>query len=163
MTTPLLIPQTTPAIAPPFTLETATRKVRVAEDAWNSRDPRRVSLAYTEDSVWRNRSEFITGREAIQRFLAGKWARELDYRLVKALWAFTADRIAVRFQYEWHDAACNWFRSYGNELWEFDDRGLMRRREASINDVAIPEGERKFLWPAPGPRPADHPGIADVR
>jgi uncharacterized protein len=138
-------------IAPPFTLETAIRKVRLAEDAWNSRGPERVALAYT------------TGRAAIRQFLAGKWKRELDYRLVKDLWAFTGDRIAVRFQYEWHDAAGNWHRSYGNELWEFDDRGLMRRREASINDVPILETDRKFFWPAPGPRPADHPGIPDIR
>jgi nuclear transport factor 2 (NTF2) superfamily protein len=157
------IPTAAPVIAPPFTLETAIRKVRLAEDAWNSRDPQRVALAYTEDSVWRNRSQFVTGRAEIRAFLAGKWERELDYRLVKALWAFTDDRIAVRFQYEWHDAAGNWFRSYGNELWEFDERGLMRRREASINDVPISEADRKFFWPAPGPRPADHPGIPDVK
>jgi nuclear transport factor 2 (NTF2) superfamily protein len=150
-------------LAPPFTLETATRKVRQAEDGWNSRDPARVALAYTEDSVWRNRSEFVTGRDRIRAFLAGKWERELDYRLAKALWAFTDNHIAVRFRYEWHDAAGNWFRSYGNELWEFDERGLMRRREASINDVPIREQERTFFWPAPGPRPADHPGIPDVR
>lgn len=149
-------------IAPPFTLETATRKVRQAEDAWNTRDPNRVALAYTEDSVWRNRSEFVTGREQIRAFLAGKWERELDYRLAKALWAFTDNRIAVRFRYECHDAAGNWFRSYGNELWEFDEAGLMRRREASINDVPIREQDRTFFWPAPGPRPADHPGIPDV-
>jgi uncharacterized protein len=149
-------------IAPPFTLESARLKVRLAEDAWNSRDPERVSLAYTEDSVWRNRSEFITGRDRIQVFLAGKWAHELDYRLVKALWAFTDNRIGVRFQYEWHDDAGSWFRSYGNELWEFDERGLMRRREASINDVPILETDRKFFWSAPGPRPADHAGIPDV-
>ena len=152
-----------PVIAPPFTLETALRKVRAAEDAWNSRDPDRVALAYTEDSVWRNRGEFLTGRDAIRAFLARKWARELDYRLVKALWAFTADRIAVRFRYEWRDAAGDWFRSYGNELWEFDELGLMRRREASINDVPIGEQDRTFFWPAPGPRPADHPGIPDVQ
>ena len=152
-----------PIIAPPFTLETALRKVRAAEDGWNSRDPARVAQAYTEDSVWRNRSTFLVGRDAIRTFLAGKWERELDYRLVKALWAFTADRIAVRYQYEWHDAAGNWFRSYGNELWEYDGRGLMRRREASINDVAIREADRRFFWPAPGPRPADHPGIPDVQ
>ena len=150
-------------IAPPFTLETALRKVRAAEDAWNSRDPGRVALAYTEDSVWRNRSEFLAGRDEIRRFLTGKWARELDYRLVKDLWAFTDDRIAVRFQYEWHDAEGRWHRSYGNELWEFDERGLMRRREASINDVPIREADRTFFWPAPGPRPADHPGIPNVR
>ncbi|HEX4611331.1 MAG TPA: nuclear transport factor 2 family protein [Urbifossiella sp.] len=158
-----MTPSAPPVIAPPFTLETATRKVRAAEDAWNSRDPARVALAYTEDSVWRNRIEFITGRDAVRAFLAGKWAKELDYRLVKALWAFGDDRIAVRFRYEWHDAAGNWFRSYGNELWEFDTRGLMRRREASINDVPIREDERTFFWPAPGPRPADHPGIPDVK
>jgi nuclear transport factor 2 (NTF2) superfamily protein len=113
-------------IGPPFTLETATQKVRLAEDGWNSRDPVRVSFAYTEDSVWRNRSEFITGRDAIQKFLAGKWEREFEYRLVKSLWGFRENRIAVRFQYEWHDRTGNWFRSYGNELWEFDDRGLTR-------------------------------------
>jgi nuclear transport factor 2 (NTF2) superfamily protein len=149
--------------APPFTRESAIRKVRTAEDAWNSRDPERVALAYTEDSVWRNRSEFIVGRDQIRRFLAGKWDRELDYRLAKDLWAFTDDRIAVRFQYEWHDADGRWHRSYGNELWEFDERGLMRRREASINDVPIRETERRFFWPAPGPRPADHPGIPAVK
>lgn len=150
-------------IAPPFTRETATQKVRAAEDAWNSRDPARVSLAYTEDSVWRNRSEFLTGRDEIRQFLTRKWSRELDYRLVKSLWSFTDNRIGVRFQYEWHDDEGAWFRSYGNELWEFDDRGLMRRREASINDVPILETERRFQWPAPGPRPVDHPGIPDVR
>jgi nuclear transport factor 2 (NTF2) superfamily protein len=149
--------------APPFTLESATQKVRAAEDGWNSRDPARVALVYTEDSVWRNRSEFVTGREQIRQFLAGKWSRELDYRLAKALWAFTDNRIAVRFQYEWHDEAGQWHRSYGNELWEFDEHGLMRRREASINDVPISAAERKFHWPAPGPRPADHPGIPDVK
>lgn len=150
-------------IVPPFTLETATRKVRLAEDAWNSRDPVKVSVAYTEDSVWRNRSEFLAGREQIRAFLTRKWERELDYRLVKALWAFTGDHIAVRFRYEWHDDAGTWFRSYGNELWEFDEAGLMRRREASINDVPIGEQDRTFFWPAPGPRPADHPGIPDVQ
>lgn len=152
-----------PVIAPPFTIESATLKVRLAEDAWNSRDPIRVSLAYTEDSVWRNRSEFITGREQIQTFLAGKWQREIDYRLVKALWSFTDDRIAVRFQYEWKDTTGQWHRSYGNELWEFDEHGLMRRREASINDIPIPSSDRRFLWSAPGPRPADFPGIPDVQ
>ncbi len=150
-------------IAPPFTLESATRKVRMAEDGWNSRDPNRVALAYTEDSVWRNRSEFIVGRDQIRTFLAGKWDRELDYRLVKALWAFTDNRIAVRYQYECHDAGGQWYRSYGNELWEYDERGLMLRRESSINDVPILETDRKFFWPAPGPRPADHPGIPDVK
>ncbi|ADG68488.1 protein of unknown function DUF1348 [Planctopirus limnophila DSM 3776] len=150
-------------LVPPFTQETALRKVRLAEDSWNSRDPVRVSLAYTEDSVWRNRSEFVTGRAEIQRFLAGKWQRELDYRLVKDLWAFTDNRIAVRFQYEWRDLHGGWHRSYGNELWEFDERGLMRRREASINDIDIVESDRKFFWPAPGARPADHPGIFEIR
>ncbi len=151
-----------PILAPPFSLETAIRKVRSAEDGWNSRDPERVSLAYTEDSVWRNRSEFIVGRDAIRKFLAGKWDRELEYRLVKALWAFSENRIAVRFQYEWHNSDGAWFRSYGNEQWEFDERGLMRRREASINDVSILAADRKFFWPAPGPRPADHPGIPEA-
>jgi uncharacterized protein len=162
MTANLLIPNPPAVIAPPFTIETATQKVRLAEDAWNSRDPARVALAYTEDSVWRNRGEFVTGRDQIRAFLARKWERELDYRLVKALWAFTDDHIAVRFQYEWRDDAGHWHRSYGNELWEFDERGLMRRREASINDVPILETDRKFFWPAPGPRPADHSGIPDV-
>jgi nuclear transport factor 2 (NTF2) superfamily protein len=163
MTANVSMPKSPAVIAPPFTPETAVLKVRQAEDGWNSRDPNRVSLAYTEDSVWRNRSEFVTGRDAIRAFLAGKWERELDYRLVKALWAFTDNRIGVRFQYEWHDASGRWFRSYGNELWEFDEGGLMRRREASINDVAILEADRKFFWNAPGPRPADHPGIPDVK
>ncbi len=157
------IPKPSRVIAPPFTLETATLKVRSAEDGWNSRDPDRVALAYTENSVWRNRSEFVTGRDAIRAFLAGKWERELDYRLCKALWAFTDNRIGVRFQYEWHDATGRWFRSYGNELWEFNEGGVMGRREASINDVAILETDRKVYWPAPGSRPADHPGIADVK
>jgi nuclear transport factor 2 (NTF2) superfamily protein len=163
MTSNQQAPNPPTVIAPPFTFESATQKVRLAEDGWNSRDPDRVALAYTEDSVWRNRSEFVTGRTAIRRFLAGKWGRELDYRLVKALWAFNDNRIAVRYQYEWRDATGNWHRSYGNELWKYDERGLMRRRESSINDVAILEGDRKFFWPAPGPRPADHPGIPDVR
>ena len=163
MTTDLLNPITPTVIAPPFNVETAILKVRMAEDAWNSRDPNRVALAYTDDSVWRNRSEFVTGRERIRAFLAGKWDREHDYRLVKSLWAFTDNRIGVRFQYEWHDDSGHWFRSYGNELWEFDNRGLMRRREASINDVSIREDDRTFFWTAPGPRPADHPGIPDVQ
>ena len=150
-----------PIIAPPFTAESARRKARAAEDAWNSRDPGRVALAYTPDSAWRNRSELFQGRDAIRAFLAGKWARELDYRLVKEVWAFGDDRIAVRFQYEWHDAAGRWFRSYGNELWAFDPAGLMRRREASINDVPIGEADRRFHWPAPGPRPADAAGLVD--
>lgn len=150
-------------IRPPFTLETATAKVRAAEDAWNSRDPQRVSLAYSEDSEWRNRDQFLRGRDQIREFLTGKWEKELEYRLTKALWSFTANRIAVRFQYEYHDANGQWFRAYGNELWEFDDEGLMRRREASINDVVIAEQERKFHWPAPGPRPADDTGISAVK
>jgi nuclear transport factor 2 (NTF2) superfamily protein len=149
-------------IKPPFTFETATRKVRLAEHAWNSRDPDRVVLAYTIDSVWRNRGEFVTGRDAIREFLVRKWGRELDYRLVKELWAFGQDRIAVRFQYEWHDDAGHWFRSHGNELWEFDEQGLMRRREASINDRPILDIDRKFCWPAPGVRPSGHPGIPGV-
>ena len=151
------------ALLPPFTLETALAKVRAAEDAWNSRDARRVSLAYSEDSEWRNRDQFVQGRKQIQQFLTTKWERELDYRLTKSLWSFTEDRIAVRFQYEYHDAEAQWFRAYGNELWEFDEDGLMRRREASINDVRIQEGERKFHWSAPGPRPADDAGIPDVK
>lgn len=144
-------------IAPPFTAESAARKVRLAEDAWNSRDPERVALAYSEDSVWRNRGEFVRGRPAIRAFLRRKWDRELDYRLVKELWAFEGRRIAVRFQYEWRDDSGLWHRSYGNELWEFDDAGLMRRREASINDLPIAESERLFRWPAPGPRPEGGP------
>ena len=146
---------------PPFTLETAAQKVRMAENAWNTRDPEKVSLAYTEDSRWRNRGEFLQGREAIVAFLERKWTRELDYRLIKELWDFRDNRIAVRFKYEWHDDSGNWFRAHGNELWEFDERGLMRRREASINDVPILETERKFLWEQ-GPRPADHPGLTEL-
>ncbi|KJS34370.1 MAG: 50S ribosomal protein L21 [Rhodospirillaceae bacterium BRH_c57] len=146
---------------PPFTIDTAIRKVRMAEDAWNTQDPDRVAQAYTEDSVWRNRSEFLTGRPAIAAFLRRKWERERNYRLIKELWAFTGHRIAVRFQYEWQDATAQWFRAYGNEQWEFADNGLMCRREASINDVAIREEERRFLWAA-GPRPADHPGLTDL-
>jgi uncharacterized protein len=140
---------------PPFTFETALRKVQAAEDAWNTCDPERVAAAYTVDSVWRNRDRFITGRDQIVEFLTGKWQRELDYALRKNLWAFGGDRIAVRFQYESHDAAGQWWRSYGNELWEFDSRGLMRRREASINDVPIGEGERRIF----GPRPEEERGI----
>lgn len=147
---------------PPFTRETASRKVRAAEDGWNGRDPTTVSLAYTPDSRWRNRSEFFEGRPRIVEFLARKWSRELDYRLVKELWAFTEDRIAVRFAYEFHDEAGQWFRAYGNENWEFDDHGLMRARHASINDLAIREGERQFHWDASGPRPADHPGLGEL-
>jgi len=147
---------------PPFDAETAHEKVRMAEDAWNSRDPARVALAYTEDSRWRNRAEFLQGRAAIVAFLTRKWEKELDYRLIEDLWAFDGNRIAVRFQYEWHDAGGNWYRSYGNEQWEFDPQGLMRRREASINDLAIAAADRRFHWPAPGPRPADIPGLAAV-
>ncbi len=150
-------------LRPPFTLETAAAKVRAAEDTWNSRDPQRVSLAYSADSEWRNRDQFLHGRSQIQAFLTGKWERELDYRLTKSLWSFTDNRIAVRFQYEYHDAHGQWFRAYGNELWEFDDDGLMRRREASINDYPIAENERRFRWPAPGPRPADDAGIPAVK
>jgi nuclear transport factor 2 (NTF2) superfamily protein len=146
---------------PPFTADTAAQKVRAAEDAWNRRDPHAVSLAYTTDSRWRNRSEFLEGRPAIVEFLQRKWARELDYRLIKELWAFTGDRIAVRFAYEWHDAAGQWFRSYGNENWQFDAEGYMARRLASINDLAIGEADRLFRWD-PGPRPADHPGLSDL-
>jgi len=151
------------SLKPPFTLETATAKVRAAEDAWNSRDPERVSLAYSKDSEWRNRSEFVVGRQRIQSFLTSKWEKELDYRLTKSLWTFSDHRIAVRFQYEYHNAQRQWFRAYGNELWEFDDDGLMRRREASINDVAIEASARKFHWPAPGPRPPEDAGIPDIR
>jgi nuclear transport factor 2 (NTF2) superfamily protein len=146
---------------PPFTLETATQKVRMAEDGWNSRDPAQVALVYTEDSMWRNRAEFFQGRDAIVAFLTRKWARELDYRLIKELWAFRDDRIAVRFAYEWHDDSGNWFRSYGNENWEFAENGLMRRRIASINDAPIREAERKFHWPL-GRRPDDHPGLSTL-
>ena len=147
---------------PPFTRETAIAKVRAAEDAWNRRDPEKVSLAYSPDSIWRNRAEFLKGRPEIVAFLTRKWARELDYRLIKELWAFTDDRIAVRFAYEWHDDSNQWFRSYGNENWEFDEFGYMRRRIASINDLPIADRDRKYHWPAPGPRPADHPGLSDL-
>ena len=146
---------------PPFDAETAAQKARMAEDAWNSKDPERVSLAYTEDSEWRNRAEFLHGRSEIVAFLNRKWERELDYRLIKEVWAFTGNRIAVRFAYEWHDEAGQWYRSYGNENWEFDAEGLMRRRIASINDLPIAESERKFHWPS-GPRPADHPGLSEL-
>lgn len=148
-------------LVPPFTYEIAVKKVRMAEDAWNSRDAQRVSMAYSENSHWRNRAEIFQGREAIREFLTRKWDKELDYRLTKEMWAFGERRIAVRFQYEWHDDAGQWFRAYGNENWEFDDDGLMRRREASINDKPITEEERRFFWPAPGPRPEDHPGLID--
>ena len=146
---------------PPFTRETAAQKARMAEDAWNTRDPVKVSLAYTEDSRWRNRSDFLEGRPAIVEFLTRKWAKEREYRLIKDLWCFDGNFISVRFQYEWHDDDGQWYRSYGNENWEFDQEGLMRRREASINDVKITEAERRFRWPL-GPRPADHPGLAPV-
>jgi uncharacterized protein len=146
---------------PPFTVETAAQKVRMAEDAWNTRDPVRVALAYTEDSKWRNRAEFVEGRAAIEAFLTRKWHRELDYRLIKELWAFRDSRIAVRFAYEWRDDSGNWFRSYGNEIWEFDELGLMRLRIASINDLPIAVSERKYHWPL-GRRPDDHPGLSDL-
>jgi uncharacterized protein len=147
---------------PPFTRETAIQKIRAAEDAWNSRDPERCAKAYTSDSRWRNRSHFITGTAEIVAFLTQKWEREHDYRLIKELWAFTDDRIAVRFAYEWRSDADQWFRAYGNENWLFDAEGLMAERHASINDVAIEESERKFHWDDSGPRPADHPGLTDL-
>jgi uncharacterized protein len=146
---------------PPFTRETAIQKVRLAEDGWNSRDPEKVALAYTPDSRWRNRAEFANGRREIVAFLTRKWAKELDYRLIKELWAFDGNRIAVRFAYEWRDDSGNWFRSYGNENWEFEDNGLMRLRFACINDLPIKESERKYHWP-PGRRPDDHPGLSDL-
>jgi nuclear transport factor 2 (NTF2) superfamily protein len=147
---------------PPFTRETAIQKVRLAEDAWNSRDPEKVSLAYTVDSRWRNRSEFVNGRQEIVAFLKRKWTHELDYRLIKELWAFEGNRIAVRFAYEWHDDSGNWFRSYGNENWEFDENGLMRQRHASINDLPINPADRKYHWDSSGPRPSDHPGLSGL-
>jgi uncharacterized protein len=146
---------------PPFTIETATQKARLAEDAWNSRDPARVASAYTPDSQWRNRTEFLTGRAAIEAFLARKWARELDYSLIKELWGFRENRMAVRSCYEWHDHSGHWFCSYGNELWEFDEHGLMRRRIASINDAPIAAADRKFFWPL-GRRPDNHPGLSEL-
>lgn len=146
---------------PPFTHETAVQKVRMAEDAWNTRDPARVAQVYTPDTRWRNRAEFPVGREQVRQFLERKWARELDYRLIKELWAHTGDRIAVRFAYEWHDDSGQWYRSYGNENWEFDDRGFMMRRFASINDLPIHESDRKFFWPL-GRRPDSHPGLGDL-
>jgi nuclear transport factor 2 (NTF2) superfamily protein len=144
---------------PPFTRESATQKVRAAEDGWNSRDPERVSLVYSSDSVWRNRSEFIQGRKAIVEFLTRKWRKEIDYRLIKELWAFDKNRLAVRFAYEWHDDSNDWFRSYGNENWEFNELGLMTHRHASINDLPIREDERKYRWSL-GRRPDDHPGLS---
>ncbi len=146
---------------PPFTAETATQKARLAEDAWNARDPARVALAYATDSWWRNRLEFLTGRDAIAAFLQRKWARELDYRIIKEVWAYTDNRIAVRFAYEWRDESNHWYRSHGNEQWEFDARGLMRRRDASTNDAHIHEPDRLFRWPL-GPRPPDHPGLTEI-
>ena len=146
---------------PPFTHETAVQKVRMAEDGWNNRNPEKVSLAYTIDSAWRNRSEFVNGREEIIEFLTQKWSKEFDYRLIKELWAFEGKRIAVRFAYEWHDDSGFWFRSFGNENWEFDDNGLMQKRFACINDLAIAESERKFHWPQ-GRRPDDHPSLSDL-
>jgi uncharacterized protein len=150
-----------PAPVPPFTRETAIAKVRMAEDAWNSRDPQRVSLAYTEDSRWRNRAEFINGRAEIVAFLTRKWNKELDYRLIKEMWTFGERRIAVRFAYEWHDDSNNWYRSYGNENWEFNADGVMERRFASINDLPITEGDRKYYWPL-GRRPDDHPSLSEL-
>lgn len=146
---------------PPFTLETAKQKVRMAEDGWNSRDPEKVALAYTVDSQWRNRSEFPVGREQIKSFLQKKWQREIEYRLVKEFWAYTENRIAVRFAYEWHDEKGQWFRSYGNENWEFDENGLMKTRYASINDLSISEEERKLIWPQ-GRRPDDYPSLSEM-
>ncbi len=147
---------------PPFDFETATQKVRMAENAWNTRDPEKVSLAYTPDSVWRNRAEFFQGRTAIVEFLTRKWQKERSYRLIKELWAYHDNHIAVRFQYEWQDDAGYWYRAYGNEQWAFDDNGLMKRREASINDVAIDNGDRRFHWPEGEPRPSDHPGLTGL-
>lgn len=146
---------------PPFNAETAASKARMAEDAWNTREPAKIALAYTEDSVWRNRSEFVRGRAEIEAFLTRKWARELDYRLIKEVWSFHGNRIAARFAYEWHDDNGHWFRSYGNENWEFDEQGLMRVRYASINDLPIDEADRKYHWPL-GRRPDDHPGLSDL-
>jgi len=146
---------------PPFTEATAVQKIRAAEDGWNGRDPGKVALAYTPDSRWRNRSEFINGRSEIEAFLTRKWEKELDYRLIKELWAFSSNRIAVRFAYEWHDAAGTWYRSYGNENWEFDEAGYMKTRHASINDLQIAEADRKFHWPQ-GRRPDDHPGLTEL-
>jgi uncharacterized protein len=156
-----MMPETRPPL-PPFTLETAREKARAAENAWNTCNPEKVSLAYTADSRWRNRAEFIHGRAEIVTFLQRKWARELEYRLIKEVWTFAENRIAVRFAYEFHDDSGNWFRAYGNENWEFDENGLMRTRHASINDLPIKEAERKFHWDRSAPRPADHPGLSDL-
>jgi uncharacterized protein len=161
MTAAAVSPSSSRPPLPPFTRETAAQKARMAEDAWNTRDPERVSLAYTPDSVWRNRAEFFSGRKAIVEFLQRKWAKELEYRLIKEIWAFHDNRIAVRFAYECHDDSGQWFRSYGNENWEFDENGLMRRRVASINDLPIKETERKYRWPL-GRRPDEHPGLSEL-
>jgi uncharacterized protein len=160
-TTPVPTAETRPPL-PPFTAATAAEKARKAEDAWNTRDPDRVSLAYTADSLWRNRDEFLQGRPAIVAFLTRKWAKEIDYRLIKEVWAFTGHRIAARFAYEWRNENGDWFRSHGNEQWEFNDQGLMTRREASINDVLIRPSDRLFLWDPQGPRPANHPGLTEL-
>lgn len=157
----ILSPEPTRPPLPPFNLDTAAQKVRFAEDAWNSRDPERVSLAYTVDSQWRNRNEFPRGRDQIREFLTRKWEREMEYRLIKELWAYDSHRIAVRFAYEWHDQDGNWFRSYGNENWEFADNGLMQKRYASINDLAITEQRRLFRWPQ-GRRPDEHPSLSEL-
>jgi nuclear transport factor 2 (NTF2) superfamily protein len=146
---------------PPFTFETASQKVRMAEDAWNTRNPDRIVLVYTEDTAWRNRSEFLSGRESVRQFLIRKWSRELDYRLIKEIWCHGDHHIAVRFAYEWHDDSGNWFRSYGNENWEFDENGLMARRYASINDLCIEASERQFHWPL-GRRPDNHPSLSEL-
>lgn len=155
------MPESRPPL-PPFTQESAIKKVRAAEDGWNGRNPEKVALAYTPDSRWRNRAEFFSGREAIVAFLTRKWNRELEYRLIKELWSFTEDRIAVRFAYEYRDDSGSWFRGYGNENWAFDENGLMRERHASINDLPIAEADRKFRWERSGPRPADHPGLSEL-
>jgi uncharacterized protein len=162
MSTPQESPEAVRPPVPPFTQESAAQKVRMAEDAWNTRDPDRVVQVYTPDTQWRNRAEFPVGREQVRAFLQRKWARELDYRLIKELWACAGDRIAVRFAYEWHDDSGHWFRSYGNENWEFNPQGLMRRRFASINDLPIPESERLFHW-ALGRRPDEHPGLSELK
>ena len=153
---------TTQRLVPPFTRDTAVAKVRAGEDLWNTRDPQRVALGYTPDSWWRNRSTFVQGREQIVAFLTAKWESEQDYRLIKELWAYGEDRIAVRFAYEYHDAAGRWFRAYGNENWEFDADGLMKTRHASINDLPIAQADRLFHWDSRGPRPQDHPGLSDL-
>lgn len=153
--------QSTPSLAPPFTRETAILKVRIIEDKWNTRNPEQLALGYSEDSYWRNRSEFLNGRAEIVTFLQRKWVRELDYRLIKELWAVEGNRLAVRFAYEWHDDSGHWYRSYGNENWEFDEKGLMRRRFASINDLPIKESDRKYHWPL-GRRPDEHPGLSEL-